>query len=716
MRRGYYVLGIPLLASLLSFVQLETALAADEASDALKKCDALASHPHDPGRYAAGVTDEQFAPGAAIEACEPAAKLNPDVARAWFELGRSYWIGQRDKEAFAAFVEAAKRNYAPAMKFLGDAYLEGRGLPSGQAQDGQTALKWYQKSADGRFADGIKAVEEVQAYIKKKGDDEERARLEAERAKFEASIFQNPQLMSRIYAGTWNGMNKAEVAYYVQGFINTIGGTEPFFVNGQNCIPLVAGTTTSGVVNLVTEVMTSQVMGPGGPNYFSNTVGNQNKAIMSNLLKFTDQGHRDAITLFNRYGCDSAVAHTVVENINIYFDPSRKRSRSREGNASQTPHSDLKRSVQRSVNTFNDRGIARVYKGEYDDAIGDFNEAIRLDPRDAVTYNNRGVAWERKGEDDRAIADYNEAIRLDPKYADAYSNRGLFWKRKGDYDRAMADKNEVIRLNPKDASAYNGRGLTWNIKGEYDRAIADYDEAIRLDRRFEGAYNNRGYSWLEKGELDRAIADFNKAIRLDPKNAVAHNNRGRAWQRKGEYDRALADYSQAIRIAPKDDSAYAFRGTIWRLKGDLDRALADQTQAVALAPDRSFGAYAERGDTFRDKGEFERAIGDYEHALRIGPDYIPALTGLGLTYEKMGDLANARTKFEQALASQNRYRFTELSKSALDTANARLAALGPGFAQSSNPIPLSKATPATSMPTPIISTPTVPPATVPKEN
>jgi hypothetical protein len=339
MRRGYCALTIPLFASFLSLLPLDTAFA-DEASDALKKCDDLASHPHDPGRYSAGITDEQFAPGAAIEACEAAVKLNPDVARAWFELGRSYWIGQRDQEAFAAFVEAAKRNYAPAMKYIGDAYLEGRGLPSGQQRDGQTALEWYKKSADGRFADGIKAVEEVQAYIRKKTDEDDHARLEAERAKFDASIFQNPQIMSRIYEGTLNGINKNEFAYYINGFIHTIGGTEPFFVNGQNCIPLVAGTTTSAITKLVVEITTRNSLTPSGPNYLNEVFRDRTPFIYS-LIKLQDQGNRDAIALFNRYGCDGAVAHTVVENINIYFDPSRNTSRPAEG-ASQTPHSDLK--------------------------------------------------------------------------------------------------------------------------------------------------------------------------------------------------------------------------------------------------------------------------------------------------------------------------------------------------------------------------------------
>jgi len=59
---------------------------------------------------------------------------------------------------------------------------------------------------------------------------------------------------------------------------------------------------------------------------------------------------------------------------------------------------------------------------EYDKAIADYDEVIRLDPKDVFAYIYRGCAYERKGDYDKAIADYDEAIRLDPKYALPYNS------------------------------------------------------------------------------------------------------------------------------------------------------------------------------------------------------------------------------------------------------------------------------------------------------
>jgi tetratricopeptide (TPR) repeat protein len=159
--------------------------------------------------------------------------------------------------------------------------------------------------------------------------------------------------------------------------------------------------------------------------------------------------------------------------------------------------------------------------GEYDKAITDYNEAIRLDPNSILAFIGGGDAYTNKGDYDRALADYNEAIRLDPKSALALSDRGVAYANKGDYDKALADHNEAIRLDSKSAHAFRNRGVVYAYKGDNDRAIADFNEAIRLDPKSALTFRNRRDAYTNKGDYGRALADYNEAIRLDPKNALA---------------------------------------------------------------------------------------------------------------------------------------------------------------------------------------------------
>jgi tetratricopeptide (TPR) repeat protein len=63
---------------------------------------------------------------------------------------------------------------------------------------------------------------------------------------------------------------------------------------------------------------------------------------------------------------------------------------------------------------FNNRGNAYYDKKDYDRAIADYSEALRLDPGFALAFYNRSCAYRDKGDNDRAVDDYVQAILLDP--------------------------------------------------------------------------------------------------------------------------------------------------------------------------------------------------------------------------------------------------------------------------------------------------------------
>src|SRR5262245_43873503 len=151
----------------------------------------------------------------------------------------------------------------------------------------------------------------------------------------------------------------------------------------------------------------------------------------------------------------------------------------------------------------------------FEQAIDYFTDRLNNSGDDADAYTRRGWTWQMKNELDNAIKDFDEAVRLDPR-PHAFLNRSVAHGRKGDHDRALADLNEVLRLDPKNVEAYNNRGLTWEGKKDDEKAIADFSEAIRLDPKFSIAYLNRGNAFARKKDFDKALADFNEVIRINP--------------------------------------------------------------------------------------------------------------------------------------------------------------------------------------------------------
>ena len=171
------------------------------------------------------------------------------------------------------------------------------------------------------------------------------------------------------------------------------------------------------------------------------------------------------------------------------------------------------------VIAYNNRGNAYSGKGQYDLAIQDYNESIKLNPNYAKSFNNRGVAYQKKGEYDRAIEDFDAAIKIDPDYANAFANRGETYQKKSDYPRALKDFDEALRQQPTLGVVWNERCWTRAVIGELEAALADCNEAIRLKPNVAATFNSRGFTYLKLGQWELAIADFNSALRLDSKLA-----------------------------------------------------------------------------------------------------------------------------------------------------------------------------------------------------
>lgn len=138
-----------------------------------------------------------------------------------------------------------------------------------------------------------------------------------------------------------------------------------------------------------------------------------------------------------------------------------------------------------------------------------------------VAFYNRGNAYVLKGDHDKAVADFDEALKLEPKNASIYNNRGNARGDKGESDAAMADFDAAIKANPRYAAAYFNRANALAAKGETDRALKDYDAAIKHNKRNVNAYIARGALLLAGGASAKARADMKQAARLAPKNAYA---------------------------------------------------------------------------------------------------------------------------------------------------------------------------------------------------
>jgi len=171
------------------------------------------------------------------------------------------------------------------------------------------------------------------------------------------------------------------------------------------------------------------------------------------------------------------------------------------------------------------KGNEHYYNKEYREAIGWYDKALEVDPKDSGTLYNKGLALFDLGKYEEAIEWYDKALEVDPKYADALNNKSIALNRLKKYEEAMDCINKAIELDPKHANAWYNKGAVLNNLGKYKQAIECYDKAIQLDPKYVYPLNDKGNVLIKLEKYEEAMDCINKAIELDPKLANAWYNK-----------------------------------------------------------------------------------------------------------------------------------------------------------------------------------------------
>ncbi|MGY8664721.1 tetratricopeptide repeat protein [Bradyrhizobium sp. UFLA05-109] len=272
---------------------------------------------------------------------------------------------------------------------------------------------------------------------------------------------------------------------------------------------------------------------------------------------------------------------------------------------------------QGAIRAHFNRAAAYNKKREFAHAIADYDELIRLYPRNMYAYYSRAYSYHQLGEFDRAIADYGEAIRLNPKNQRAYFSRGVTYSKNGDYDRAIADYTDAIQFSSQGPQA-DANGAAYYQGNDLAPVVADRNQASPANSTTRRAYVARGAAYIKKGSIDRAISDYDQAIGLDPSEKTAFVYRAAAYRAEHELNRAMADCERAVQLDPKDEFAYICRGATHMASADPGRAIAEFDRAIELNPKQG-GAYRDRAMANFRTGSIAKSIADLDQASSLDP-------------------------------------------------------------------------------------------------
>ncbi len=127
------------------------------------------------------------------------------------------------------------------------------------------------------------------------------------------------------------------------------------------------------------------------------------------------------------------------------------------------------------------RAALAAAKGNSDEAIALYREAMRANPTSPETHNDLAAMLARAGRDQEALAEYNEALRQDPHQYDVRMNLGALLSRMNDDNGAIAQFDAAAKERPKSPEPHVYLALAYLSKQDIASALREVNAAIAID-------------------------------------------------------------------------------------------------------------------------------------------------------------------------------------------------------------------------------------------
>ncbi len=161
-------------------------------------------------------------------------------------------------------------------------------------------------------------------------------------------------------------------------------------------------------------------------------------------------------------------------------------------------------------------GLGLIYgsRNNFEKALNEFDEAIRVNPKDDLAWKNKGVILDKLHRYDDAIQAFDNAAKLKPNDATTLFNKGVVLYEMGRYNESVQAYDKAIRLDPKNANAWYNKGLVLFRLVRFNESVRAYDKALELSPKLALAWKGKGIALESLGRIKEANAAFAKVREL----------------------------------------------------------------------------------------------------------------------------------------------------------------------------------------------------------
>lgn len=226
------------------------------------------------------------------------------------------------------------------------------------------------------------------------------------------------------------------------------------------------------------------------------------------------------------------------------------------------------------------KGKRHSAAGRYQQAVADYQHAIRFSPNFARAYVELGDANLQLARYDEAEKAFKQAMGLEDESCASCGLGVVYWKT-GRYIDAEKAFKRATQLNPNDVCAYDRSGRMYYDLGRYEEAVGVFQQEIKLSPNVNG-YLFLGNAYTYSGRPDEAVSAYKQAIQINPDEVMAYTQLGVVYEHLKRHGEAIEAYQQALRLMPNEAKARYGLARSYLAIGDKKAALAHSKTASGL--------------------------------------------------------------------------------------------------------------------------------------
>ena len=303
-----------------------------------------------------------------------------------------------------------------------------------------------------------------------------------------------------------------------------------------------------------------------------------------------------------------------------------------------------------------ERATAYFEKGQYQEAIIEYQDVAQIDPKDADAQYRLAMTYLKLGGLPNlklAYAALSRTVDLDKTNREAQLKLGELYLRGNEPAKARERAEIVLVSAPQNTEGLILKGRSLINEKRYAEGTAELKKAIELDPKNMQTYIDLARAYFAAKDPAAAESTLKQALTVDPRSTEILLALGDFRAMTAKLDQAEIIYKQAIDIAPENEIIYLRLVDLYQRHNRLADAEATLQKLASIKPQDEM-PHVRLGDFFTSIGQPDKALASYQRATEINAGSTIARDKLISHYLDSGKVAEAESRTKAILEKSSK--------------------------------------------------------------